>query len=136
MVTTHIENMSHFFSLTQKLYKVLIECLSKSYQPLQFNLFNYATLSLLSEAHIKSNCKNWEVTEMECLFINAILSYQHEFPDCIWCCVLPQRGLFLMVEMIYMIEVDREWCISILEHTDFKIAFQSQFSYSIHSLSM
>lgn len=57
LVTTHIENVT-FFPLTKKIYKVLIECLSKSYQPMQFNLFNYAKLSLLSETDIKSTYKN------------------------------------------------------------------------------
>lgn len=50
--------------------------------------------------------------------------------------VMPQRGLFSMVEMIYKVEIDIKRCITIPENADSKIAFQSQFSQSIHNLSM
>lgn len=50
--------------------------------------------------------------------------------------VMPQRGLFSMVEMIYKVEIDIKRYITIPENADSKIAFQSQFSQSIHNLSM
>lgn len=72
---------------------------------------------------------------MESLFINAILLFQHKFPDCIRYCHASER-LVSMVEMIYMVEIDIKRCITIPENADSKIAFQSQFSQSIHNLSM
>lgn len=50
--------------------------------------------------------------------------------------VMPQRGLFSMVEMIYMAEIDTKRCTTIPEYADSETVFQSQFSHSVHNLSM
>lgn len=39
--------------------------------------------------------------------------------------VMPQRGLFSMVEMIYTAEIDIKRCITVPENADSEIAFQS-----------
>ena len=39
--------------------------------------------------------------------------------------VMPQRGLFSMVEMIYMVEIDIKRRITVPEKADSEIAFQS-----------
>ena len=49
---------------------------------------------------------------------------------------MPQRGLFSVVEMIYTVEIDINRCIAIAEYADSRITFQSQFSHSIHNLSV
>lgn len=102
---------------------------------MQFNLLNYATLSLLSETDIKSNCKiekslKWKV------YLSMQFSYSSTNFLIISDAVMPQRGLLLMLEIICMVEIDTKECITLLENAASKIVFQSQFSHFIHNLSV
>lgn len=102
---------------------------------MHFNLFNYATLSLLSEADIKNNSKNWKSLKRKA-YLSMQFCYSSTNFLIVSGAVMPQRCLFLMVEMIYVVEIDKKRYITIPENADSKIAFQSQVSHSVHNLSV
>lgn len=97
--------------------------------------FNYATVSLLSETDIKNNCRKEKSLKWK-TYLSKQFCYSSTTFLIVSGAVMPQRGLFSVVEMIYTVEIDIKRCIAIAEYADSRITFQSQFSHSIHNLSV